>query len=87
MNEDLDKLRDDLEKIVHRVYYLEKVNTYKNSLPMDNLFDVPPPNLKIWDILMSDYYVLNSSEYSVTRDKGCFHAGVKWAREQLKDLK
>lgn len=34
---------------------------------------------------LSDHQITHSHDYSITRDKGCFHAGAAWAREQLKN--
>ena len=34
---------------------------------------------------LTDEEVTSSHSYSVTRDKGCFHAGAKWAEAKLKE--
>ena len=43
-----------------------------------------PPASKPW-VGLTDEDVTSSHPYSITRDKGCFHAGAKWAEAKLRE--
>ena len=43
-----------------------------------------PPATKPW-VGLTDEDVTSSHSYSITRDKGCFHAGAKWAEAKLRE--
>ena len=58
-------------------------------LPTDMaLYSHPQPKTQAeraaW-VGLTDEDVTSSHPYSVTRDKGCFHAGAKWAEAKLKE--
>lgn len=43
-----------------------------------------PPQRQPW-VGLADEEVTSSRPYSITRDKGCFHAGAKWADAKLRE--
>jgi hypothetical protein len=43
-----------------------------------------PPAQRTW-VGLTEEEITTSLPYSVTRDKGCFHAGALWADDKLKD--
>lgn len=47
------------------------------------LYTAPQPAVREW-VGLTDDDVTTSHPYSVTRDKGCFHAGAKWADAALR---
>ena len=46
-------------------------------------YELPARHQPTWQDLSADD-ILKSHHYSVTRDKGCFHAGVLWAEAELR---
>ena len=54
----------------------------------DNRHEVPlytsPPAQRTW-VGLTKSEITTSLPYSVTRDKGCFHAGALWAEAKLKE--
>ena len=53
-------------------------------LEIGTLLYTTPPQRKPW-VSLTYEDVTSSHPYSVTRDKGCFHAGVEWADAKLKE--
>lgn len=53
-------------------------------LKKDGGYFAPPAAQRQWQGL-TDKDVTASQPYSITRDKGCFHAGAKWADAKLRE--
>ena len=56
---------------------------YKVSAGTHWLYTSPPAR-RTW-VGLAEVEITTSLPYSVTRDKGCFHAGALWADAKLKD--
>ena len=54
------------------------------DLPLETPLYTSPPASKPWAGLTEED-VTSSHPYPITRDKGCFHAGAKWAEAKLKE--
>ena len=56
---------------------------HEPPLPVGTPLYTTPPAQRTW-VGLAKSEITTSLPYSVTRDKGCFHAGVLWAEAKLK---